>query len=101
MAQPPTHQLRKLLEELQDYTPPLDLLAKLSPDAPLIARAARKENSSWWRSLSKSKRKDENAGMGPGDRERALIRVLSGDEELAELTTPKVGPAVGIVCTTC
>jgi hypothetical protein len=86
-------QLRKLLEELQDYSPPLDLLAKLSPDAPLLARAAKKTSSSWWQSMRSAKKDGTNDGE-PGDREKALIRVLSGEEELAELTTPKVRHAV-------
>jgi hypothetical protein len=83
-------QLRKLLEELQDYSPPLDLLAKLSPDAPLLAREAMKaekagKGASWWKSMS-GNGKAETAS----ERERALVKVLSGEEELEALTTPKV-----------
>ncbi|KAJ9100959.1 hypothetical protein QFC19_005355 [Naganishia cerealis] len=82
-------QLRKLLEELQDYSPPLDLLAKLSPDAPLLAREALKaekagKGSSWWKSISSNGKPE-----GPTERERALVKVLSGEEELEALTTPK------------
>ena len=83
-------QLRKLLEELQDYSPPLDLLAKLSPDAPLLAREALKaekagKGSSWWKSISGNGKTET-----PTERERALVKVLSGEEELEALTTPKV-----------
>lgn len=93
-------QLRKLLEELQDYTPPLDLLAKLSPDAPLLAREAMKaekegKGASWWKGLT-SNDKGDAQGNGPTERERALVKVLSGEEELEALTTPKVRSGSGI-----
>ncbi|KAJ9116379.1 hypothetical protein QFC22_004820 [Naganishia vaughanmartiniae] len=82
-------QLRKLLEELEDYSPPLDLLAKLSPDAPLLAREAMKaqragKGASWWKSISGNGKTET-----PSERERALVKVLSGEEELEALTTPK------------
>lgn len=87
-------QLRKLLEELQDYTPPLDLLAKLSPDAPLLAREAIKaeregRGASWWKGLKGTNGSSESTGKTPTERERALVKVLSGEEELEALTTPK------------
>lgn len=86
-------QLRKLLEELKDYTPPLDLLAKLSPDAPLLAREAIKaeregRGASWWKGLTGSS-DASGGGKTPTERERALVKVLSGEEELEALTTPK------------
>lgn len=92
-------QLRKLLEELKTYTPPLDLLAKLSPDAPLLAREALKaekegRGASWWKGLTGTANGKE--GQGPTERERALVRVLSGEEELEALTTPKV--CLGLSC---
>lgn len=93
ILQHPASQLRKLLEELKDYTPPLDLLAKLSPDAPLLAREAVKaeqegRGAAWWKGFAGNGAKESPGG--PTERERALVRVLSGEEELEALTTPKV-----------
>ena len=70
-------QLRTLLEELRDYTPPLDLLRKLNPRH--IAPAAGKDGS-WWKGKGKALPEDE----------MSLIRVLNGQEEIAALQTPKV-----------
>jgi protein AFG1 len=80
--------LRKLYDELKDYSPPLDLLRRLSPDAPVLARRMRENagKDSWWNKLGKSKGQPETKD----ERERALVRVLSGEEELAELDVPKV-----------
>ena len=81
-------QLRKLYDELKDYTPPLDLLRRLSPDAPVLARRLRESASkdSWWNKMRKGNRAPESKD----ERERSLVRVLSGEEELAELDVPKV-----------
>ena len=79
---------------MQDYTPPLDLLAKLSPDAPLLAREAIKaeregRGASWWKGLTGNTNSNDSSGKTPTERERALVKVLSGEEELEALTTPK------------
>ncbi|KAL7425111.1 hypothetical protein Q5752_000799 [Cryptotrichosporon argae] len=66
--------LRHVLASLSDYAPPTDLLARLPATAPQMARA-------WW-----GRRR---LGLEPGERERALVRVLSGAEEMAALDTPK------------
>lgn len=61
----------------------MELLRKLSPDAPVLAKAARTSDSGWWKSIT---------GTGSSSatpEEKALVRVLSGEEELAELDTPK------------
>ncbi|WVQ74984.1 hypothetical protein IAR50_004592 [Cryptococcus sp. DSM 104548] len=85
--------LRHLLKALSSYSPPLELLAKLSPVAPFIAQ---QQNSrpSWW-----NLRDNTPIGLGidtKSEDEKGLVRVLSGEEELANLTTPKgfclVGP---------
>lgn len=80
-------QLRHLLETLEDYTPPLDLLAKLTPSAPYRARQIREEaggKKGWWKGKGK-----EDADLF-GDAGKELVKVLSGEEELANLKTPKV-----------
>jgi protein AFG1 len=98
--------LRKLYETLSTYSPPLELIRRLSPDAPVLARRLRESAnkgkvSSWWNNFkvgnreSGSNLKDEGKGegkreMSESERERALVRVLSGEEELAELDVPKV-----------
>jgi protein AFG1 len=95
--------LRKLYETLSTYSPPLELIRRLSPDAPVLARRLREsankgKGSSWWTSfkVSNSKDKDEVRGeMSESERERALVRVLSGEEELAELDVPKVSDSLG------
>lgn len=81
-------QLRHLLNELKDYEPPLDLLAKLAPTAPYRARVVREEEEAGvLGKLWKGKGRDNST---PADhRERALVRMLSGEEELANLSTPK------------
>ena len=82
-----------LLDELAEYSPPLDLLAKLTPSAPMRARAVRQAEGSGW-----FKGKDKADGLrGAGEREKGLVRVLSGEEELANLTTPKVGAHLGLI----
>lgn len=110
-------ELRKLLQTLEDYRPPVELLRRLSPDAPMLARRAREKGwlasttkgkggegdggnngaSGWWDGLKSLMATGGNNGGGdaaadrgsPGWRERALVRVLSGEEELAALDTPK------------
>ncbi|WVQ79180.1 hypothetical protein IAT38_001276 [Cryptococcus sp. DSM 104549] len=79
--------LRQLLKTLEDYTPPLELLARLSPSAPFIAQQNRQQGG-WWKGKSKSA---EFLGIDgrDGDAERRLVKVLSGEEELANLKTPK------------
>ena len=42
---------------------------------------------SWWNKFGRPKGQPETKD----ERERALVRVLSGEEELAELDVPKVG----------
>ncbi|TYJ52950.1 hypothetical protein B9479_006419 [Cryptococcus floricola] len=85
--------LRHLLKTLGSYSPPLELLAKLSPVAPFIAQQ-QKPRPFWWNLRDKSP-----SGLGidtNSEDEKGLVRVLSGEEELANLTTPKgfclVGP---------
>lgn len=87
-------QLRKLYDELKDYTPPLDLLRRLSPDAPALARRLRNSKQSWWNKTLSMAKSEGSSGQTEAttlleDRERALVRVLSGEEELAELNVPK------------
>ncbi|KAE8542517.1 hypothetical protein D1P53_001296 [Cryptococcus gattii VGV] len=78
--------LRHLLDTLSDYSPPLELVAKLNPSAPYIAQ--QKEQTSWWKG---SKGTGEHLGFGEtnGEVEKRLVKVLSGEEELANLKTPK------------
>ncbi|ORY34742.1 AFG1-like ATPase-domain-containing protein [Naematelia encephala] len=82
--------LRKLLDELSEYTPPLDLLARLGPTAPVQAKRAVKGETSWWKGKTKADATEQ---------EQALVRVLSGQEELENLRTPKgimiTGPPEG------
>ncbi|KAK8849679.1 hypothetical protein IAR55_005014 [Kwoniella newhampshirensis] len=78
--------LRHLLETLEGYTPPMDLLARLTPSAPFLAQQTREPG--WWKGSRKAA--SEHLGLGKdGAEERKLVRVLSGEEELANLTTPK------------
>ena len=81
-----TKQLRHLLQELEDYEPPLDLVALLTPTAPLRVRDMQQDDGdrSWWKGKGRAR------NVGDRERERALVRVLSGEEELATLPTPKV-----------
>ncbi|WVO23098.1 uncharacterized protein IAS62_004443 [Cryptococcus decagattii] len=78
--------LRHLLDTLNDYSPPLELLAKLNPSAPYIAQ--QKEQTSWWKGSNGT---GEHLGFGEtnGEVEKRLVKVLSGEEELANLKTPK------------
>jgi protein AFG1 len=81
-------QLRHLLSTLRDYSPPIELLSKLAPSAPFRVRqvSAQSSSSSWW----KGKGRATSSEFGEGDQGRELVRVLSGEEELANLKTPKV-----------
>ncbi|OCF33532.1 AFG1-family ATPase [Kwoniella heveanensis BCC8398] len=89
--------LRHLLDSLEDYSPPIDLVAKLTPSAPFIAQDIVRK-SGWTRSKGKA---GEYLGieLGNTEEERQLVKVLSGEEELANLTTPKgillTGPPAG------
>lgn len=62
-------------------------MAKLNPSAPYIAQ--QKEQTSWWKG---SKGAGEHLGFGEtnGEVEKRLVKVLSGEEELTNLKTPKV-----------
>ncbi|WWC92798.1 uncharacterized protein L201_007757 [Kwoniella dendrophila CBS 6074] len=88
--------LRQLLTTLEDYSPPIDLVARLTPSAPFIAQDVQRK-SSWIKGKEKA---GEYLGIeiDSGDEERKLVKVLSGEEELANLTTPKgillTGPPV-------
>ncbi|WWC65826.1 uncharacterized protein I303_108448 [Kwoniella dejecticola CBS 10117] len=79
--------LRNLLSTLEDYSPPIDLVARLTPSAPFIAQDV-KRKSSWLKGKEKA---GEYLGIevDSGHAERELVKVLSGEEELANLTTPK------------
>lgn len=78
-----THsQLRHMFDELEDYSPPLDLLENLTSSAPAAARRASLGGTKWWESRS-------GGSFGSGDAEKSLVRVLSGQEEIANLSTPK------------
>ncbi|WVF68274.1 hypothetical protein IAT40_003039 [Kwoniella sp. CBS 6097] len=79
--------LRHLLDSLEDYSPPIDLVAKLTPSAPFIAQDIVRK-SAWKKSKEKA---GEYLGveLGNTEEERKLVKVLSGEEELANLTTPK------------
>ena len=75
------------MDELADYEPPLDLLTKL-PSSPFSQSRRR---AKWW-SDRKGKEKEWLSSLR-GDREekgRELVRVISGEEELEGLNTPKV-----------
>ncbi|EAL20923.1 hypothetical protein CNBE2840 [Cryptococcus deneoformans B-3501A] len=78
--------LRQLLDTLRDYSPPLELVAKLNPSAPYIAQ--QKEQTSWWKG---NRNMGEHLGFSKtnGEVEKRLVKVLSGEEELANLKTPK------------
>jgi hypothetical protein len=52
----------------------------------------------WW--LRYASGADDSSGLGDSDRAKALVKVLSGDEEIAALTTPKV-PYQYMVTTPC
>ncbi|WRT69692.1 uncharacterized protein IL334_006682 [Kwoniella shivajii] len=79
--------LRQLLSTLEDYSPPVDLVAKLTPSAPFVAQEVKRQ-SSW---LKGKERIGDYLGIeaGQGEEERKLVKVLSGEEELANLSTPK------------
>ncbi|WWC73699.1 uncharacterized protein I206_107671 [Kwoniella pini CBS 10737] len=79
--------LRNLLATLEDYSPPIDLVARLTPSAPFVAQDV-KRKSSWIKGKEKA---GEYLGIevDSGEAERELVRVLSGEEELANLNTPK------------
>lgn len=81
-------QLRHLLSTLRDYSPPIELLSKLAPSAPFRARQVSQQSSSssWW----KGKGRATSSEFGEGHQGREPVRVLSGEEELANLNTPKV-----------
>lgn len=55
----------------------------LTPSAPFEMQKA--EGAKWWKGKSKEMRELANEPAG-----RELIKVLSGEEELANLKTPKV-----------
>nr|XP_031857709.1 uncharacterized protein CI109_006869 [Kwoniella shandongensis]KAA5524781.1 hypothetical protein CI109_006869 [Kwoniella shandongensis] len=78
--------LRHLLETLEDYSPPMELLEKLSPSAPFLAQQT--QVPGWWKGSGKAA--SEHLGLGgDGAEARKLVKVLSGEEELANLTTPR------------
>lgn len=56
----------------------MELLAKLGPTPP------RRQKRSWWHG------RGDHAEFGATEKERALVRVMTGEEEIAALTTPKV-----------
>lgn len=56
----------------------MELVAKLGPTPP------QKPKRSLWRG------RGDHAEFGATEKERALVRVLTGEEEIAALTTPKV-----------
>ncbi|KAI0032103.1 AFG1-like ATPase-domain-containing protein [Vararia minispora EC-137] len=74
-------QLRRLGRELENYVPPV------FPDKYLVDRNAPSpreggaEDTEWWA--------DPSAGQDDGSPKRALVRVKTHAEELAEVTTPK------------
>lgn len=57
----------------------MELLAKLGPTPP-----RRKRKHSWWHG------RGDHAEFASTDKERALVRVMTGEEEIAALQTPKV-----------
>ncbi|ORX37709.1 AFG1-like ATPase-domain-containing protein [Kockovaella imperatae] len=72
--------LKHLLEELRDYAPPVSLLAKLDPARTISQRdISRSSSSSWWKGKARATEDDETS----------LVRILSGQEELEALRTPK------------
>lgn len=86
-------QLRHLLNTLREYSPPLDLLAKLDSSAPAMAKRAQlnARRKGWWDSngLTKAGARARELFGGAGEVEEGLVRVLSGEEEIANLRTPK------------
>lgn len=80
------------METLEDYEPPLELLSRLNPTAPFRMRQS---SSGWWK--SNKAREDLEAF---GDKGKELIRVLSGEEELSQLSSPKVS-ATRLAYVTC
>ncbi|EIW71533.1 hypothetical protein TREMEDRAFT_67817 [Tremella mesenterica DSM 1558] len=69
--------LRHFFNDVKEYSPPLELLARL-PDFPLSTRHR-------WTGPS-----IDTTELGVmGEKEKALVRVLSGEEELEALQTPK------------
>ncbi|WVR08057.1 hypothetical protein IAU60_005103 [Kwoniella sp. DSM 27419] len=79
--------LRHLLDSLEDYSPPLDLVAKLTPSAPYIAQQIVRK-AGWLKGKEKA---GEFLGIewSGSEEEKRLVRVLSGEEELASLQTPQ------------
>ncbi|BEJ16556.1 hypothetical protein CspHIS471_0511610 [Cutaneotrichosporon sp. HIS471] len=75
--------LRHLYNDLYDYSPPLELLAKLGSTPP------RKLEQSWFWTNARRSRQAASIGLGNSEAEHALVKVLSGEEEIALLTTPK------------
>jgi hypothetical protein len=65
----------------------LDLLAKL-PSSPFSQSRRR---ARWWSEKAKEKEWMSALKSVKGDEGRELVRVLTGEEELEGLTTPKVG----------
>lgn len=78
-------QLKHLLETLEEYEPPIELLSRLNPSAPFRIHQS---SSGWWK--SNKARQDLEAF---GDQGKELIKVLSGEEELSQLSSPKVRPS--------
>lgn len=64
----------------------MDLVAKLTSYAPSAAKRAslQAKKAGWWDAKGRAA---EVFGLDPA--EKALVRVLSGEEEIANLTTPK------------
>lgn len=67
-----------MIKDLEEYEPPMELLAKLGPTPP------RRPKRTWWHG------RGDHAEFGATEKERALVRVMTGEEEIAALTTPKV-----------
>jgi hypothetical protein len=76
--------LKKLLVTLEGYEPPLELMDKLLP------KTAPNLNSEVYTGTSWFKGKGKQLVAGSDERQRDLVRVLTGEEELAALQTPKV-----------
>lgn len=77
-----------MLDELAEYEPPLELLSKL-PSSPFSQSRRR---ARWW-SDRKGKEKEwlsSLRGFKEAEDGRELVRVLTGEEELEGLNTPKV-----------
>ncbi|TXT13692.1 hypothetical protein VHUM_01059 [Vanrija humicola] len=73
--------LRRLAAELASYEPPLDLVSKLGARPPLAA-----SERAWYDRLPGLR---ERVLPDDGERGKALVRVLTGEEEIANLTTPR------------